>query len=88
MVGDGTEGLAAQAPFDAIVVAAAFPQVPAPLVAQLVLGGRLVQPIGAGGDEQVILFARTAEGLIRRATVTHAHFVRLYGRHAFPDQGR
>ncbi len=84
VVGDGTAGLPEQAPFDAILVSAAFPQVPPPLVEQLAAGGRLVQPIGSGGDEEVTLFERGPRGLVRRGTVTLAHFVRLYGRHGFP----
>ena len=83
VVGDGTEGHRERAPYDAAVVSAAFPRVPAPLAEQLVTGGRLVQPIGAGGNEQVVLFERGPEGLEARATVTGAHFVRLYGRHGF-----
>jgi protein-L-isoaspartate(D-aspartate) O-methyltransferase len=83
VVGDGSEGLPEQAPYDAIVVSAAYPRVPAPLAAQLVLGGRLVQPIGPGGNEEVVLFERTDEGLARRRVVTGAHFVRLHGKHGF-----
>jgi protein-L-isoaspartate(D-aspartate) O-methyltransferase len=83
--GDGTQGLAVQAPFDGIVVSAAFPQVPEPLAEQLVPGGRLVHPVGSGGREEVALFQRTQRGLRRRRTITGAHFVRLYGRHGFPD---
>jgi protein-L-isoaspartate(D-aspartate) O-methyltransferase len=82
---DGTEGLAEHAPYDAILVSAAFPSVPPPLARQLVVGGRLVQPIGSGGQEQVILFEKGSEGLGRRRTVTGAYFVRLYGAHAFPE---
>ena len=85
VAGDGTEGLAEHAPYDAILVSAAFPSVPPPLARQLVVGGRLVQPIGSGGQEQVILFEKVSEGLGRRRTVTGAHFVRLYGAHAFPE---
>jgi protein-L-isoaspartate(D-aspartate) O-methyltransferase len=84
VVGDGSEGLAAQAPFDAILVSAAFPRVPAPLAEQLAPGGRLVQPIGPGGAEDVVLFERRPEGLVRLRTVTGAHFVRLIGRRGFP----
>jgi len=83
VVGDGTEGLAAHAPYDAILVAAAFPEVPEPLAAQLAAGGRLVQPIGPGGREDVVLFERRAEGLVARRTITGAHFVRLVGHHGF-----
>ena len=82
-VGDGTEGLAERAPFDAVVVSAAHPEVPPALAEQLAEGGRLVQPIGWGGNERVVVFERTADGLAPRSTVTGAHFVRLYGRHGF-----
>jgi protein-L-isoaspartate(D-aspartate) O-methyltransferase len=84
VAGDGTEGLPEHAPYDAILVSAAFPSVPAPLAEQLAPGGRLVQPIGPGGQEEVVLFEKKPEGLERRRTVTGAHFVRLYGAHAFP----
>jgi protein-L-isoaspartate(D-aspartate) O-methyltransferase len=84
VAGDGTEGLPEHAPYHAILVSAAFPSVPPPLVEQLAVGGRLVQPIGSGGQEAVILFEKEEEGLAPRRTVTGAHFVRLYGAHAFP----
>jgi protein-L-isoaspartate(D-aspartate) O-methyltransferase len=85
LVADGSAGVEARAPFDAIVVSAAFTSVPPPLVAQLVPGGRLVQPIGPGGRDEVVLFARAGEGLVRRRRVTPAHFVKLYGAHGFDD---
>jgi protein-L-isoaspartate(D-aspartate) O-methyltransferase len=85
VAGDGTKGLPEHAPYDAILVSAAFPSVPPPLAEQLAAGGRLVQPIGSGGQEEVVLFEKRAEGLTRRRTVTGAHFVRLYGAHAFPE---
>jgi protein-L-isoaspartate(D-aspartate) O-methyltransferase len=85
LVADGSAGLEAQAPFDAIVVSAAFTSVPPPLVAQLVPGGRLVQPIGSGGHDEVVLFERRGTRLVRRRSVTPAHFVRLYGAHGFDD---
>ena len=84
VVGDGSAGLPEHAPYDAILVAAAFPQVPAPLVEQLAEGGRLVQPIGLGGVDEVVLFERRGGVLERRRLVTGAHFVRLYGEHGFP----
>lgn len=84
VVGDGSEGLPGKAPFDAILVSAAFFEVPAPLRAQLVPGGRLVQPIGPGGLEEVVLFEQRPEGFTARRRITGAHFVRLVGRHGFP----
>jgi protein-L-isoaspartate(D-aspartate) O-methyltransferase len=83
VVGDGTEGLPEQAPFDAVLVSAAFPRVPSPLAAQVARGGRLVQPLGRGGMEEVVLFRADARGLHRVRVLTGAHFVRLYGQHGF-----
>ena len=83
-VGDGSEGLPEYAPFDAIIVAAAYPSVPDPLAQQLAEGGRLVQPLGPGGAEDVVLFERRTGELHQVRSVSGAHFVRLHGRHAFP----
>jgi protein-L-isoaspartate(D-aspartate) O-methyltransferase len=81
--GDGSEGLPEHAPYDAIVVSAAFPTVPPPLVEQLAVGGRLVQPIGPGGGEDVALFERRGDRLERVRTILPARFVRLHGRHGY-----
>jgi protein-L-isoaspartate(D-aspartate) O-methyltransferase len=83
---DGTKGLPEHAPYDAILVAAAFPSVPRPLEEQLATEGRLVQPVGPGGSEEVILFQKGTRGLVRRRTIAWARFVRLHGAHAFPEQ--
>jgi protein-L-isoaspartate(D-aspartate) O-methyltransferase len=83
VVGDGTLGLPERAPYDAILVAAAFPTVPPPLAEQLADGGRLVQPVGSGGADEVILFEKRSGVLERRRLVSGAHFVRLYGEHGF-----
>lgn len=85
LVGDGSLGAPEAAPFDAILVSAAFTDVPPPLISQLAEGGGLVQPIGPGGNEMVTLF-RKSEGelhLVRR--VVPAYFVRLIGTEAFRD---
>jgi protein-L-isoaspartate(D-aspartate) O-methyltransferase len=86
VVGDGTEGLPERAPFDAIVVSAAFPRVPSTFEDQLAPGGRLVQPIGSGGNEEVVLFEKVENRLVRRSSVTGARFVRLYGRYGFSSK--
>jgi protein-L-isoaspartate(D-aspartate) O-methyltransferase len=85
LVGDGTDGLAEHSPYHAIVVSAAFPEVPPPLAEQLAPGGRLVHPVGSGGSEDVVLFEKEDDRLAPRRSLTRARFVRLVGRHAFRE---
>ena len=85
IVGDGTLGLPKHAPFDAIVVAAAAPEVPSPLVDQLAEGGRLVHPIGPGGNEMVIAFRKEGGELAEESRLAPAYFVPLVGRYGLPE---
>jgi protein-L-isoaspartate(D-aspartate) O-methyltransferase len=87
IVGDGSEGLAEHAPFHAILVSAAYPSVPPPLAEQLDEGGRLVQPIGHGGAEEVMLFERRGGVLVTVRGVSGARFVPLVGRYGFRAGG-
>jgi protein-L-isoaspartate(D-aspartate) O-methyltransferase len=81
VVADGSRGLPEHAPYDAIIVAAAYPTVPAALVGQLAPGGPLVQPIGPSGSEDVTLFRRRDDGtLARERSITRAYFVALITR--------
>ena len=86
VVGDGTLGLADRAPYDAIVVSAAAPLVPGPLLEQLAEGGRLVHPVGPGGMDDVTAFRKVTGRLVREGPVTPAHFVPLVGRYGLPDR--
>ncbi|MDQ3870763.1 MAG: protein-L-isoaspartate(D-aspartate) O-methyltransferase [Chloroflexota bacterium] len=88
VVGDGTLGLPEHAPYDGIVVAAAAPRVPQPLADQLAPGGRIVQPIGPGGNEVVIAFRKGSRGLVEETRLTGAFFVRLVGVHGLSEPGR
>jgi protein-L-isoaspartate(D-aspartate) O-methyltransferase len=88
LVGDGSSGLPERAPFDAILVSAAFPTVAPPLAEQLAEGGRLVQPIGRGGSEEVTLFQVERGRLVLSRSITGARFVPLIGQHGFPVQPR
>jgi len=62
-IGDGSLGLPAHAPYDAILVAAAAPEVPRALVDQLAPDGRLVVPVGRGLTQSLSLIRRTDRGL-------------------------
>ena len=81
VVGDGSRGLPEFAPYNAIIVCAAFPEIPPPLVEQLAERGRIVQPIGPGGFERVVVFEKHEGILESRGMLTPASFVRLMGKY-------
>ncbi len=64
--GDGALGWTKYAPFDAILVAAAAPDLPAALTDQLAFGGRLVIPIGLPGSQKLMLVTKTSSGMEER----------------------
>lgn len=82
VVGDGTLGWRAYAPYDAIVVAAASPAVPGPLLEQLAEGGRMVLPLGERGRQALTLVEKTA-GEVRTTEVSDVRFVPLLGEFGF-----
>lgn len=63
-VGDGRAGVPEHAPYDGIIVAAQTRAVPAALVAQLAVGGRLVAPVGAVDEERCLVHVRRASGAL------------------------
>ena len=86
VVGDGTLGVPGRAPFDGIAVAAAAPDVPEALYAQLAAGGRLVLPVGSRRSQWLDVVVKGESGPERRRTVPCA-FVPLVGAEGFTDQG-
>jgi protein-L-isoaspartate(D-aspartate) O-methyltransferase len=77
-VGDGSLGLPEEAPFDAIVVAAAAPEVPMSLYDQLVVRGRLVVPVGGPDGQRLEVVVKSPEGPAVRRSVP-CRFVPLVG---------
>ena len=77
-VGDGFLGWPEEAPFDAIIVTAAAPTVPEPLVEQLAVRGRLVIPIGQD-EQELIVFRKKTKGLVREVVIP-VRFVPMMGR--------
>lgn len=73
--GDGYQGWPEQAPFDRIIVTAAPPDVPQALIAQLSKGGRLVAPVGATSDQDLIVIEKTPDGKINRGSMGGVRFV-------------
>jgi protein-L-isoaspartate(D-aspartate) O-methyltransferase len=85
-VADGTLGWLEEAPFDAILVTAGSPQVPAPLTDQLAMGGRLVIPVGDRYTQTLTRVRRTPEG-INHEYLGGCRFVKLIGRHGWEEKG-
>lgn len=79
ITGDGSRGHEPHAPYDAIVVTAAAPEIPRPLLDQLAAGGRLVAPVGRG-VEQLVRVTRTEHG-DEREELLPVRFVPLTGEH-------
>ena len=90
-LGDGAAGWPEEAPFDGILVTAAAPRVPDPLVAQLALQGRLVIPLGDLVSQELVIFQRTGPGAgggLEERRAGGVRFVPLISRLAFTDESR
>ena len=84
-IGDGSEGLPEGAPFEVVVVTAAMPGIPRPLIEQLKSDGRLVAPIGLG-DLQTLVRISRRNGRWQEEYFGECRYVKMVGRHGFrPD---
>ncbi len=83
--GDGTLGWQPEAPYDAILVTAAAPAMPTPLLHQLRLGGRLVIPVGRPEQQDLLLVTKQESGLVQQKLGTCV-FVPLIGAAAWREQ--
>jgi len=84
LLGDGTVGWRAHAPYDAILVSAASPSVPQPLVEQLAEGGKLVIPLGGMEEQDLIMFTRRGTELVRE-NILPVRFVPLLGTYGWRE---
>lgn len=82
MLGDGTLGWREFSPFDAILVSAAAPEIPQPLLDQLKVGGRLVAPLGDRVEQMLVMVTKRADGFERR-DIAPVRFVPLVGTHGW-----
>jgi protein-L-isoaspartate(D-aspartate) O-methyltransferase len=84
--GDGTRGCPEEAPFDAILAAASGSHVPAPLVAQLAPGGRLVMPVGdPGWVQKLVKVTKQEDGILQQSDLGEVRFVPLIGEEGWRD---
>jgi protein-L-isoaspartate(D-aspartate) O-methyltransferase len=87
--GDGTLGWQEHAPYDAIVVTAGGPEIPAALLAQLAVGGRLVIPVGEDRTLQTLVrVRREADGSLRHEDLGDVRFVPLIGAQGWAEEPR
>lgn len=82
-VGDGSLGCPDAAPFDGIIVAAAAPELPGPLIEQLLPGGRLVLPLGDRKVQTLVCIEKHADGSTERLDLGSVVFVPLVGAKGF-----
>lgn len=78
VVGDGTKGYPPEAPYDAIIVTAASPDIPRPLIDQLAEGGRLIAPVGPRDCQDLIKLVKH-EGRVEEIPLGGVCFVPLIG---------
>jgi protein-L-isoaspartate(D-aspartate) O-methyltransferase len=84
LLGDGTFGWREYAPYDAILVSAAAPDVPRPLFEQLAEGGRILIPLG-GREEQMLTVATRRGDTLERRDITPVRFVPLVGAYGWSE---
>jgi len=84
-IGDGTGGWRDESPFGGIIVTAAAPEAPDPLLQQLEIGGRLVIPIGNEQFQDLLVYFKEGEDRYREENLGGCRFVKLIGEHAWQE---
>ncbi len=86
IVGDGSKGYPPAAPYDRIIVTAAAPDIPPPLVEQLKPGGKMVIPIGDRYMQYLYVVEKRPDGSIKARPVTPCLFVPLIGEYGWREE--
>ena len=84
-IGDGTDGWREYAPYAGIIVTAAAPEAPDPLLQQLETGGRLVIPIGDEYNQELVVYSKEGEDRYREERYGGVRFVKLIGSHGWKE---
>ena len=85
--GDGSSGWPEAAPFDAIIVSAGGPRIPEALKSQLIIGGRLVIPVGALDEQRLIRLTRLGQDEYEQDDLGGVRFVKLIGAGGWNEAG-
>ena len=85
VIGDGTLGYPEDAPYDAILITAGAPEIPAGLQQQLALNGRLVAPVGLRDVQQLVTIVREEDDTFTRHPGISCRFVPLIGEHGWRE---
>lgn len=85
IIGDGTTGFPDGAPYNAILLTAATPEVPSPLLSQMAEGGRLVAPVGDADIQYLVRIRRQGENYLRES-FEPVRFVPLIGRYGWSER--
>jgi protein-L-isoaspartate(D-aspartate) O-methyltransferase len=84
IIGDGTLGYSKNAPYDKIIITAATPEIPRPLIDQLAEGGIMVAPAGSR-DVQELITLHKQDGMVNRQSRGGVRFVPLIGKHGWNE---
>jgi len=84
IVGDGTRGYPDNAPYNGIMITAATPEIPKPLIDQLAIGGVLVAPVGDREIQELVTVTKKENGIVRSAH-GGVRFVPLIGEYGWAD---
>ncbi len=85
IIGDGSKGYPDAAPYDRIIVTAAAPDIPKPLIEQLKKGGKMVIPIGTRYLQYLYVVEKDKDGRIKKKPVTSCLFVPLIGEYGWKE---